>query len=155
MDLDELERLERAATAGPWTHETGAPHHPAWIVSVTTDRDIVQVFDGSQGKVADSWGSERIGDPRCHESNAAFIAALRNAAPSLLAIARAAHAYRAAWAAYDAAWSTPSLPPDAPYTDDVAWSDWDKANRARLDACAGIDTARELMFAALAAGGAP
>jgi len=74
ITLDELDRLEKAATPGPWVHFDGAPEHGNAYVS---------------GPEPDNWtAAECFGsDP---DADAALIAAARNALPGLLAIAQAA-----------------------------------------------------------------
>lgn len=79
MNLDELERLEREATVGPWSSTPSDPsqgYECFWLTAcpeINQERQIATVC-GPQ--------NER------NTSNAAFIAALRNAAPELIAMAR-------------------------------------------------------------------
>jgi hypothetical protein len=73
IDLDELERLEREATAGPWFAEGGSINSN----SENYHRDCGLLLPNWEGAF------ENIGD-------ATFIAALRNAAPALIARARRA-----------------------------------------------------------------
>lgn len=79
MNLDELERLEREATAGPWSSTPSDPsqgYECFWITAcpeINQEREIATVC-GPQ--------NER------NTSNAALIAALRNSARELIADAR-------------------------------------------------------------------
>lgn len=81
MNIDELERLEQAATAGPWYTNGmgyGAEHGTEYEVST----------EGGAG----------IWTAHCQvPADAAFIAAARNALPVLLRVARAAQALYAEW----------------------------------------------------------
>lgn len=70
-ELDELERLEKAATKGPWTKRYA-------------DRVVLEGdYDGSLS-VAHFYHE----DGMACESNAALVASLRNAFPALLQLAR-------------------------------------------------------------------
>ena len=79
MNLDELERLEREATAGPWSSTPSDPsqgYECFWITAcpeINQEREIATVC-GPQ--------NER------NTSNAALIAALRNSSRELIADAR-------------------------------------------------------------------
>ena len=79
MNLDELERLEREATAGPWSSTPSDPsqgYECLWITAcpgINQEREIATVC-GPQ--------NER------NTSNAALIAALRNSSRELIADAR-------------------------------------------------------------------
>jgi len=85
MDLNELEKLEKAATSGPWKwRKFGtemllcADHGPRFIlISGGHTRNERGVLDPMTGK----------------EPVSALIAELRNAAPALIRIARAAKEY--------------------------------------------------------------
>lgn len=79
-EIERLEALEKAATPGPWVRGNDAPKDPQWIES-EEHPSIAQVFTGSKGVVVNAWNDK-------HHDNAALIAALRNAAPALLAMAR-------------------------------------------------------------------
>jgi hypothetical protein len=73
MTLDELERLERAATPGPWTvAENFGTDRPTWYVM--NGDSVVAVFN--------------------RKEDAAAFAAPRNALPALIECARAALAVR-------------------------------------------------------------
>lgn len=73
--LDELERLEKAATPGPWMLD----------IDRSVDVDIV----AGRVIVARAFGPEE--NPQANaEENAALIAAARNVLPTLIAVARAA-----------------------------------------------------------------
>jgi hypothetical protein len=71
LDLDELERLEREATAGPWSVN---PHRPDSVLAESR-RCVAKCVS-----VASPGGEE----------DATFITAIRNAAPALIARARRA-----------------------------------------------------------------
>lgn len=71
IDLDALEAVEKAATEAPWI-EDGPPHN------VIIWRDTHVAEDRVAFMTSDGYGAE----------NAAFIVALRNAAPALIAAAR-------------------------------------------------------------------
>jgi hypothetical protein len=75
LDLDELERLEREATAGPWRVSPHAIHY----VDTAGERSdtVCKCYQDSPKR----------GEPA---PDATFIAALRNAAPALIARARRA-----------------------------------------------------------------
>lgn len=86
LDLDELERLEKAATAGPWyaTRETDdSDSIERWYVA-----NHPQCGDDPQR----GYALARVGPVANPDSapDAAFIAELRNALPDLVAIANAA-----------------------------------------------------------------
>lgn len=76
MTIEELRRLESQATPGPW-HIDGAETDN--IIALRNDKQQVLVING-----------KRRGD-------AAFIAALRNAAPALLRVAELAAAVADMW----------------------------------------------------------
>ncbi len=82
-DLDALERLERAATKGPWTHyrDKLRPKFPTRIneVQCTTEKTSIVKWPGFD----DSDRPEKQ-----HAANAALIAVARNALPALIAMAR-------------------------------------------------------------------
>jgi hypothetical protein len=88
MNLDELERLEREATAGPWSSTPSDPsqgYECFWITAcpeINQEREIATVC-GPQ--------NER------NTSNAALIAALRNSARELIADARRYREWRRAF----------------------------------------------------------
>jgi hypothetical protein len=75
-DLEELRRLEAAATPGPWRYDTGPT---TW-----NDGDIV-AGDGQDR----TWVTTSGPDGDINPPDAEFIVALRNAAPALLASAAA------------------------------------------------------------------
>lgn len=82
IDLEELERLAKAATPGPWKVGEG---HSAKFVMTYEDipvRRLVSVIDGDKGTcdLARGW------DESC--ANAAYIVAACNAAPELIARVR-------------------------------------------------------------------
>ena len=80
IDLDELERLEKAATPGPWFAGTEDPDDV--VIWHGPNRDwFTNIADPKKGCVAfDFAGDEK--------ANAELIAALRNAAPALIARVR-------------------------------------------------------------------
>lgn len=73
FDLDELERLEKAATPGEWLHDEDP--RPSGTDQIIDDRDLTICFM-----------SLPTGD---QYDNAALIVALRNAAPEIIAELRA------------------------------------------------------------------
>lgn len=80
VDLDELEQLEKAATPGPWK---GCPSPNA----ADTFSSVRPMRDGRElEEIANTYGSTNFEE----RSNAFFIAAARNALPSLIAELRAA-----------------------------------------------------------------
>lgn len=81
IDLDELERLEREATPGPWVDD--ADDRPGQI------RDVLLAY-AKQHRVATAWGSAYTATNATED--ASLIAAARNALPALIRIARAAKA---------------------------------------------------------------
>lgn len=82
IDLDELERLEREATEGPWYPLVGHPY----------------LFANMRGP--EPWHHDIVGRFDYHsEKDRALIAALRNAAPELIAMAR-----RYQWGVKNARW---------------------------------------------------
>lgn len=80
IDLDELERLHRAATPGPWIGRTGTE-----TTEVSCEETVPVV----------AWLGFDDGDRKrlAHNMNAALIAAMRNALPALLSIAEAAEVF--------------------------------------------------------------
>ena len=80
LDLDELERLLAEATPGPWR---GEENGDGYLMHRSRPEVVL-------GRIAH--GNSRV--------DAVFVAALRNAAPHLLALARAAERFAAAVAAY-------------------------------------------------------
>ena len=90
MNLDELERLERDATEGPWKHETNAPDgEPAamWHEHyVYAPNARYETLPGNTSPVKVAWLPQSPTKRPAHD--AAFIAALRNSARELIADAR-------------------------------------------------------------------
>ena len=78
MNLDELERLEREATAGPWS---STPSDPRKAMSASGSLHVLRSIRAEIATVC-SPQNER------NTSNAALIAALRNSARELIADAR-------------------------------------------------------------------
>lgn len=78
MNLDELERLERAATPGPWASFADTPEPLYGVASIAGDRNTAII--------------EICCEPAHDERSAdmALIAAARSALPALIRIARAA-----------------------------------------------------------------
>jgi hypothetical protein len=82
LDLDELDRLEKKASFGPWRIDYNPDYSPnLWV----GNDDVSSLMKW------EPW----TGDPENHEEiqqqdfdDAAFVAALRNAAPGLIAAAR-------------------------------------------------------------------
>lgn len=85
MDLDELERLLKAATAGPWQLDSSFQDEELLAVKYVS-------ADGMNFYIADEVGGRRKGENFEDESeciaNAALIAALRNNAEELIRDAR-------------------------------------------------------------------
>ncbi len=79
-DLDELERLEAAATPGEWEPET------QWIYRPFDADDYFAVAPNGEGAGKHDNG-KRVGSPET-DANAALIAAARNALPRLITMAR-------------------------------------------------------------------
>lgn len=90
MNLDELERLERDATEGPWKHETNAPDgEPAamWHEHyVYAPNARYETLPGNTSPVKVAWLPQSPTKRPAHD--AAFIAALRNSSRELIADAR-------------------------------------------------------------------
>ncbi len=90
MNLDELERLERDATEGPWKHETNAPDgEPAamWHEHyVYAPNARYETLPGNTSPVKVAWLPQSPTKRPAHD--AALIAALRNSARELIADAR-------------------------------------------------------------------
>lgn len=87
--IDELRRLEQAATEGPWRHgfndgtgKVGENDDGGWIVAMS---DVAVVVGGH-----DSWGCK---SGFKNEADANLSAASRNALPALLEVAAKADAY--------------------------------------------------------------
>ncbi len=83
LDIEELDRLEKAATLGPWqaTQRPQGPDPYWWtIADLLSDggNKLSWMIEGTAENV-DAYGTV--------ESNARLIAALRNAAPALIAAA--------------------------------------------------------------------
>ena len=85
IDLDELERLLRVGTPGPWERNTNSSRDTRWVNAAEGDRDIVCDLDEADVSPAQQW------------DNAALIVALRNAVPELIARLREAEAERNKW----------------------------------------------------------
>lgn len=81
LDLDAVERAERAMTAGPWRHGSVERHH---VFCSEGDRSLLCP---EAGRVL-----LRMNEHFPHDSDAAGIVALRNAAPALIAEVRALRA---------------------------------------------------------------
>lgn len=79
--LAELERLEGEATAGPWSWDKRASNGAAPILAAPKS------WLGSPRQVAKMLFAHGSEDPEVHQ-NARLVAALRNAAPELLATCR-------------------------------------------------------------------
>jgi hypothetical protein len=82
--LDELERLEKAATPGPWVSSVEGRDHLAGSDAIFTAGDPRQVDP-------DVYVSIRVADGDWHPASVAdqdFIAAARNAIPRLIAEVR-------------------------------------------------------------------
>ena len=77
LDLDAVERAERAMTPGPWRHGSVERHH---VFCSEGDRSLLCP---EAGRVL-----LRMNEHFPHDSNAAGIVALRNAAPALIAEVR-------------------------------------------------------------------
>ncbi len=73
IDLEELERLLRVGTPGPWERSTNPSRDTRWVNAAEGDRDIVCDLDEADVSPAQQW------------DNAALIVALRNAVPELIA----------------------------------------------------------------------
>lgn len=74
-DLDHLAALEAAATPGPWDADIEYGH-------------VYQERKKWDGLICQLWGGSMQDDFQDRDNNAAFIAAIRNAAPALFATAR-------------------------------------------------------------------
>ena len=85
IDLNELERLEKAATPGPWV----------WAEKNSIDFGYV----GPNGERTVLFGEDHEGAVHRDDPDGKFLAALRNALPELLRRLRAAEAELAAWKA--------------------------------------------------------
>ena len=84
IDLDELARLEREATPGPWNAEVGSDDESAdW--RAVGPRCVPPA--GSDGR-AEVDGEQGCAQEQQAQRDAALIAAMRNALPELLRIAR-------------------------------------------------------------------
>lgn len=81
LDLDAVERAERAMTPGPWRHGSVERHH---VFCSEGDRSLLCP---EAGRVL-----LRMNEHFPHDSDAAGIVALRNAAPALIAEVRALRA---------------------------------------------------------------
>lgn len=84
MKVEELERLHEAATPGPWNHlgycgQDGNIHGPRQTPIVRLSAGVTSAETGHQ----------------CY-ANAALIAALRNALPDIIVMARERDSYKAA-----------------------------------------------------------
>jgi hypothetical protein len=77
--LDRLEELERSASPGPWRRYA--------------DGSTVPGYDVLPGLVSDKWTDLTAHNNPPREDDLDLIAALRNAAPALLRIVRAAERY--------------------------------------------------------------
>ncbi len=94
IDLDELSRLEKAATPGPWISTPGMDSQvngheiaPSHFGSRATDQ-----WFGTCSKTPYSVYSDGFCDSYVRENNTDLIVSMRNALPSLIAELRAARA---------------------------------------------------------------
>jgi hypothetical protein len=121
LDLDELDRLEKAATQGPWESRVDASDprgaRADWFVT-SLERVILRESRPW------FWNDP----PRRDEADLNLIAALRNAAPQLLAIAAAAKEVAAS------GWGTAAKMPESYHFERIAKME---ALRAALDSRAG------------------
>lgn len=105
MSPDQLAELEAAATPGPWAGTTegsydqrhaAAKAYDAVRARRDPDSPDIQFSDLSWVRTSgDDWlNVALVGNGVNGPENAHFVAALRNAAPALIAVARAAQAWR-------------------------------------------------------------
>lgn len=101
MTISRLKELEAAATPGPWRRDDRSGWHYPTADAVVIDEPldgramptaIIRPDGDSPGDV-----SCTVGKFEREQANAKFIAALRNAAPALIAVAEAADAFRACY----------------------------------------------------------
>lgn len=94
MKLEELERLCAAATSGPWHIKDeveidscldGDERYCEWLADITAKNEDPTEY---QTLLIQSCGLQRFAQP-----NAEFMVDLRNAAPHLIAVAKAAKAF--------------------------------------------------------------
>ena len=134
LNLDELQRLDAAATPAPWypQHEDDALCMNAYYVSTKPDGHNLDTRNPSDDVIAICL----LQEPRLAgtldgkwDANTALIAAMRNALPALIARLRAADELRAA---LSGALSWKAANPRADMPTSAAWS-------AVLDALAAYD----------------
>lgn len=77
--LDELQRLHDAATKGEWFQDEEEPH---WLIASH------HLFPKPDGIFLAQFGGDSMDTPR--PNDAKYVAAMRNALPALLRVARAA-----------------------------------------------------------------
>ena len=83
MNVEQLRRLEQAATPGPWSSDTGGGEHGEQVQVTESKWDLAVIVEDVPPELRDSSLEQRIADAR-------LIAAARNALPALLDIAEAA-----------------------------------------------------------------
>lgn len=85
--LDKLEELEAVATPAPWKYDCGNNE-----IEHEESRFGICCFSNWSEALSDykNWTGGRPEFPHFHRDNAEYIAAIRNAAPALLRVARAA-----------------------------------------------------------------
>lgn len=85
MKIEELRRLEKAATPGPWEYRYDGDRHYLGVGPYCIVEEVFGTGIGSDpGYAAEREATER-------ETNARLISAARNALPKLLAVASAAN----------------------------------------------------------------
>jgi hypothetical protein len=95
LDLDALARLESRATAGPWRVVLDDSESATTVWQVCTSTDHPARDDSDHMVVYDCCADGGLhGKPWYREADAEFIAALRNAAPELIRLAREADRLR-------------------------------------------------------------
>jgi hypothetical protein len=92
LDLGAIEELEKAATPGPWGDASNGYGGEVWSGAVEKEPGYVRGLDRGTCELLSVHPNEldedEEGAVEQSETNAAFIVALRNAAPQLLAAAR-------------------------------------------------------------------
>ena len=87
--LDDLDRLEKAATPGPWSASEMTMRLNEWnALNSNPGKDRLPIVRRGPDVVAICWGNEENGEE--DKTQAEFVAALRNRLPQILRALRAA-----------------------------------------------------------------
>jgi len=120
LNLDELERLEQAATPGEWSVEGPFPSVAICVRNGEDDPDVGHIgLDPICQMSTSILGVRGVNQVSVvNHPDARFIAAIRNAAPALIAKAREAEQMQARLSTFTARWHKPHIRINVPRGDD-------------------------------------